>query len=309
MNRKSTVLAVFLRLVTGATLTVFAAVVLGSCVSGSSSSVLPVDGAPNDAERGASSIRPDSPGLVIEVTRVSDGDSLRATSSEGDLEIRLLGINAPESNECFGSESSDQLTTLVDDSTVTLHPWPGERDQFGRQLGFLVAGETFVNLALVESGHVLARAQSDHGFELEFEDAETSAAADELGLWAPDACGDPVDAELMFSEVFENAPGDDRQNPNGEYVIITNEGDVDIDLEGWTLRDESTRHRFTFPSLTVGPNAEVQVRTGCGDDDLEAAPMQVFWCDPEPPVWNNGGDTAFLLYPTGAIADKFVIRG
>ncbi|MFT7476559.1 MAG: micrococcal nuclease [Verrucomicrobiales bacterium] len=306
---KSTVLGVSRPLVTGATLVVFAAVVLGGCISGSSSSVLPIDDAPEDAERAASSSLPDSPGLAIEVTRVTDGDSLRATSSEGDLEIRLLGINAPESNECFGSESSDRLAALLDDSMITLHPWPGERDEFGRQLGFLVAGETLVNLALVESGHVLARAQSNHGFEREFEEAETSAAADELGLWAPDACGDPVDAEVVFSEVFENAPGDDRQNPNGEYVILTNEGDADIDLEGWTLRDESTRHRFTFPSLTVAPNADVQVRTGCGDDDLEAAPMQVFWCDPRPPVWNNDGDTAFLLDPTGAIADKFVIRG
>jgi micrococcal nuclease len=309
MTEKSTVLAVFRRRVTGATLFGLGVLMLGACLSGSSSSVLPVDEPPVEFESEASSIRPDGPGLAIEVTRVSDGDSLRATSSEGDLEIRLLGVNAPESDECFGSEAGDQLKALVDASTITLHPWPGDSDEFGRQLGFLVAGETFVNLSLVESGHVLARAQSDHGFERAFEDAETVAAASEIGLWAPDACGDPVDADLVFVEVFENAPGDDRENPNGEYVIISNEGDRDIDLDGWILRDESTRHRFTFPSVTIVPNAEVQVRTGCGDDDLADAPMQVFWCDPEPPVWNNGGDTAFLLDPTGAIADKFVIRG
>lgn len=255
-----------------------------------------------------SSILPSGVGLTIEVTRVSDGDSLRATSVEGELEIRLLGVNAPERDDCFGEEARTELERLLATGSVTLHPWPGETDQFGRQLGLLVASDVFVNLSLVESGHVIARAQSDHGFDDEFESAERVASEAERGLWAPDACGTPSDAELTIVEIEDDPPGDDRQNPNGEWVIIEN-GSTEVDLAGWVLRDESTRHRYTFPAVSVPPEGTVQVFVGCGEDELGGPDIVLYWCDPEPPVWNNGGDTAFLLDPNGAIADSKTTEG
>ena len=257
----------------------------------------------------ARDILPDSPGLPITITRVSDGDSVRATSPEGDLEIRLLGINAPEQDECFGSNATAELERLTAGREVTIHPWPAERDDFGRELGFLVADGVFVNLSLIESGHVVARAQSDHGFGAEFEEVERDAQDFDIGLWAPDACGAPADGELIIVEVFENAPGDDRENPNGEFIVIENVGDAEVDLEGWAVRDESTRHRHTFSSLVVAPGQQLRLRTGCGELDLSSDPIEAFWCDPEPPVWNNSGDTAFLLGPNGGIADSVVVEG
>lgn len=257
----------------------------------------------------SSSIGPRGDGLVITIDRVSDGDSVRATSAEGDLEIRLIGINAPEQDECFGGEAGEQLENLLDGAQVTLHPWPAELDDFGRELGFLVADGTFVNLSLVETGHVLARAQSDHDFVDDFDTAEDLASDAGRGLWADDACGEPVDGDLVIVEVFENAPGDDRENPNGEFVIIENAGDSDVSMESWGLRDESTRHRYTFPDVVVAPGELVQIRTGCGTNDLGSDPIELFWCDPEPPVWNNGGDLALLLDPNGAIVSEFVVVG
>ena len=271
----------------------------------SSSTNLPTDAA-EGARRQSAQIRPTDDGLEIEVTWVSDGDSLRATSNQGDLEIRLLGVNAPEREDCFGDESTSQLDDLLQ-RAVTLHPWPGETDQFGRQLGFLVSDGVFVNLALVESGHVIARAQSDHEFEEEFESAERGASEANLGLWAPDACGPPSGAILRIVDVEGNPPGDDRDNPNGEWVLIENAGDGDVSLARWTLRDESTRHRMEFPHVMVPAGATVRVKTGCGDNALTHDPIEIFWCDPEPPVWNNDGDTAFLLDPNGAIADSYLV--
>ena len=281
------------------------------------------DGAPSDAEPGetentnigqngaqlAATLRLESDGLSIDVTRVTDGDSVRADSDEGDLEIRLIGINAPEQDECFGDEAGQQLEELLDGAEVTLHPWPAELDDFGRELGFLVADGVFVNLSLVETGHVLARAQSDHDFVDEFDLAEVEATAAGVGLWAADACGEPVEGDIVIVEVFENAPGDDRENPNGEFVILENVGNAAVSLQGWGLRDESTRHRYTFPEVDVEPGELVQIRTGCGDDDRGSDPIELFWCDPEPPVWNNGGDLALLLDPNGAIVSEFVVVG
>lgn len=278
----------------------------GSDLGAGSVSTTPQD--PMDVGIESQVIKPTGTGLHIDVTRVSDGDSLRATSREGELEIRMLGINAPESDDCFGDEATRALESLLTAQDVTLYPWPGDTDQFGRQLGLLVAGDTFVNLSLIETGHVVARAQSDHGFDLEFEEAERAASNAGTGLWASDACGDPVDATLEIVEVEDDPPGDDRQNPNGEWVTIENQGD-DVSLEGWVLRDESTRHRFRFPSVSFTAGGTLNIHTGCGENVIDNTAMVLYWCDPEPPVWNNSGDTAFLLDPNGAIADSYNTKG
>jgi micrococcal nuclease len=246
---------------------------------------------------------PSGADLSITVDRISDGDSLRARSAEGDLEIRLLGLNAPEGDECFGNEAAATLERLLSADDIRLSPWPAEFDDFGRTLGFLVADGVFVNHELIVTGHAVARDQSDHGFAEDFEIAEEYASAARVGLWAADACGEDTGIRLEIVEIQADAPGNDQENPNGEWVIFENVGDADADLSGWSLRDESTRHRYEFPDITVAPGQLVRVRTGCGSDEIGDDRIELFWCDPEPPVWNNGGDTAFLLDFNGSIAD------
>jgi len=258
----------------------------------------------------ATSVVPDGSSLTIDIERVSDGDSVRASSTEGDLEIRLIGINAPEQDECFGDRSTAILEELLTEaSSVQIHPWPPELDDFGRELGFLVADGQFVNLALIEQGAVVARAQSDHEFAQDFEDAESIASDAGRGLWARDACGEPSDAQLVFVDAVADAPGNDQENPNGEWVEIENIGPTETSLNGWSLRDESTRHRYEFPDVSIAAGQRIRIFTGCGDDRPGGATGELFWCDPEPPVWNNGGDTAFLLDVGGAIADSLGVGG
>jgi len=278
---------------------------LGGCTSGTSI-VEPTESGAEETASVATELGPDGTGLPIEITRVSDGDSVRASSTEGDLEIRLIGINAPEQDECYGADAKAQLETLLADGQVMLHPWPAELDDFGRELGFLMVDDLFVNVRLLEVGGAVARAQSDHEFAEDFEQAERAAADSGSGLWAPDACGEPVDASVEIIDVLADAPGNDQENPNGEWALIRNTGSAPVDLSGWSLRDESTRHRYVFPTFTLDAGRDARIRTGCGQDDTSSDPAELFWCDPEPPVWNNSGDTAFLLDPNGAIADNHV---
>ena len=261
-----------------------------------------------DAGPSPSPFHPEDDGIEITVTQVIDGDTVEATSTEGDLTIRLLGINAPERDECYGPQAGDTLERILDRSTTTtLHPWPGETDEFGRQLGFIVSGEVFVNLRLLALGASVAPSQSDHEFTAEFETAENGASDEGVGLWASDACGTPVSTDLAIVDTEPNAPGDDRENPNGEWVLIGNLGGEPVQLEGWMVRDESTRHRFTFPELSLEPGQELRLRSGCDRNRLNAEPIEFHWCDPEPPIWNNGGDTAFLLDPNGSIVSAVEI--
>ena len=47
--------------------------------------------------------------------------------------------------------------------------------------------------------------------------------------------------------------------------------------------------------LVLEPGAMVTVYTGCGTPTADA----LYWCQTGSGVWNNGGDTAFLLDPNG----------
>jgi hypothetical protein len=45
------------------------------------------------------------------------------------------------------------------------------------------------------------------------------------------------------------------------------------------------------------PGATVRVFTGCGSDSAAS----LYWCNTGSAVWNNSGDTAFLLDPAGNV--------
>jgi hypothetical protein len=67
-------------------------------------------------------------------------------------------------------------------------------------------------------------------------------------------------------------------------------------MTGWTLRDESSTHRYVFGDLQLPPDAVVRVRSGCGED----RGFDLVWCASDP-VWNNAGDTALLQDAAGNI--------
>lgn len=118
----------------------------------------------------------------------------------------------------------------------------------------------------------------------------------EAGLWAPDACGTAVSAEVQIVHIEYDAPGNDNFNLNGEWVEILNGDETAVDLTGWVLKDESASHRYTFPNgFTLQPGATAFVYTGCGQDSATA----LYWCESGSAVWNNSGDTGFLLDPSG----------
>jgi len=227
---------------------------------------------------------------------VIDGDSVRVVLDGVATEIRLLGINAPERDECWSQEARDSLTSLTGGRSLTVVG--SDEDQYGRVLAYLYDGPTNLNLELVTEGHALVIA-SDHDQLPEFLAAEDDAVRLGRGLWAATACGDQVEHSVSIWVIEADAPGRDDTNPNGEFVAITNEGE-DFDMTGWVLRDESSVHRYTFPDgFMLDRGAIVTVRSGCGRDE----PPDLYWCA-ETTVWNNSGDTVLLLDPTGAIADR-----
>ncbi len=244
-------------------------------------------------------------GEAATVLSVTDGDTIRVDYEGADEAVRLIGINSPEVGECFYAQSSDALATLVDGRSVLMVADVSDRDQYGRLLRYLYLPDgTFVNEDLVRQGFALARdypPDSGEADRLAF--AQSEAESESLGLWAPDACGKAdTSSGLRITEVVYDAPGDDNDNLNGEWVEITNQGSSAASMSGWVLKDESASHRYPFPNgFTLAAGASVEVFTGCGTDTT----TDLYWCNTGSAVWNNGGDTAFLLDPGGNIHDEW----
>ena len=202
-------------------------------------------------------------------TEVVDGDTLFVAGPFGELEVRIIGINTPELGECFSDEATEALEGLVDGVDLVLVADRSDVDQFDRALRYVeTADGVDVGAELVVGGFAIARryppddARADRYARLQQE-----AQADRRGLWAADACGDSdLDGAEIGVEVNADAPGDDGENPNGEWVRFTNNGAEAVDLDGWEVADESASHRYTFSDLELDPGETVSLFTGCGDD-------------------------------------------
>lgn len=238
------------------------------------------------------------------VLRVLDGDTFEARSPhDGATErVRIVGVDAPERGECWSDEATLGLAALVG-ASVDLERDVSDRDRYGRLLrhvrsadGRDIAGD------LLEAGHVIARSYPpDTTRDAEYRTRQASAQSAGRGLWGRGACGadddPPPGSDAIGITIEADPPGDDTLVPNEEWVAFTNHADVDLDLTEWQVRDESASHRYRFGPTVLAPGDTVTLRTGCGEDTV----TDRHWCVTGSAVWNNGGDTVFLLDPVGTI--------
>jgi micrococcal nuclease len=237
----------------------------------------------------------------VTVVEVVDGDTVEVDIDGRRERVRLVGINAPERDECLAGEATTALADLLARDEIRLERDQSDRDQYGRLLRYVFAGGELVNEVLVAQGLAISRAYPpDTARQDALDRAQTEAREAQRGQWAPDACGRPAEgaAALAIAEIRADPPGDDTVVLNDEFVVIANEGADAVPLAGWGLRDESASHRFTFPAATLDPGEAITVHSGCGT----ASDTDLYWCVAGSAVWNNDGDTVFLVDPAGNVA-------
>ena len=249
-------------------------------------------------------------GIVSEVT---DGDTLTVAVDGTDLTVRLLGINAPELTECWGTEAGSALTDLVLGQEVLLVSGEEDSDAFGRALRFvfLESGDDveFVNATLVAGGNAVAL-QNGNPYAAAMKASEARAFQSGRGMWGTFACGDDegvrADRPVIRVETLNHDPdGPDDDVLSDEFITIVNEGYGRVAITNWVLRDESSTNRLTFPAGTVlGVGESVTVVTGCDGGPPDA----IHWCS-DTPVWSNGGDTAIVTDSLGNVVVWYTYTG
>jgi hypothetical protein len=171
-----------------------------------------------------------------------------------------------------------------------------DRDQYGRALRYVYLGTENVNERLVRDGYALAIA-SEHAELAAFRAAYEAAWQDRTGMWSPTACSGEAPPDLTIAEFRYDPAGRDGDDLNGEWVDVVNDGSATVVIGGWTLRDESTTHRYVLPDgFSLQGGATVRIHIGCGTDSVRS----LYWCS-EVPVLNNGGDSVILTNAAGNV--------
>ena len=135
---------------------------------------------------------------LLEVLKVIDGDTISVRKAGSTETIRLIGINAPETGQCYTSEATQRLKNLIGSSGVSLEldESQGERDKYDRLLAYVFTGQGVnTGKALIEGGFAKEYTYSRaHKYQGEYKAAQTSAQAAGRGLWAQGTCSKPAPA-------------------------------------------------------------------------------------------------------------------
>ncbi len=210
------------------------------------------------------------------VYKVIDGDTIELSNGE---KVRLLGINAPEVGEKYYEEARDFLSNLIEGKEVILETDLEKKDNYGRKLAFVFLGDLNINVEMVKSGlaHTY-KLNKISKYKNELEKAEALAMSSEVGIWKKSniSCIKLIDLKIYGEE----------------KVVIKNDCNFTIQLNNWTLEDES-HNRFTFPPYLFKEGETIEIYT--------MNKTARFTFRKNFPIWNRDGDSLFLRDSQGLL--------
>ena len=193
------------------------------------------------------------------VIRVEDGDTVDVQTCRGQLNVRQIGIQAPETAksthfaQCGGVEASNFMKSLLPVGTeVQLrsnnYASANNYEALARPYRYIFAKDgqgnftVDVQAKLLEAGLAMwFPNENEYVRNLKYLELLNEAAKKGVGLWSGALCRNEVDktplgAIELWIETDSPLP---NENPFGEYVILRNTTDRDIDLSEWSIRDTS----------------------------------------------------------------------
>lgn len=241
------------------------------------------------------------------VSKVIDGDTVKLQNGE---KVRLLGINTPERGQPYYEESTNRLKELIENKEVTLEKDVDDKDQYGRLLRYIFLNGENVNVKLVKEGLATVYIIPPNvKYKSELKEAENEAKSLKINIWKPpEQVGKEKICDnrcIKISYFHWDAAGNDCDNLNDEYVIFKNNCSYSCNLTGWTVKDESSRDPYVFPTFIIKSGLTVTLYTGCGTDTN----TELYWCSSGHTcnaIWNNNGDTLYLRNSNGELVLSYL---
>ena len=127
----------------------------------------------------------------VKVLQAIDGDTLRVFLDGKIEKIRIIGIDTPETKDprkpvqCYGPEASEQMHHLVDGKLVALEPQPHQdRDKYGRLLRYVSMSGADLGALMISEGFAHSYKPFPHPRMKEYNQLESTARKNGLGLWS-----------------------------------------------------------------------------------------------------------------------------
>ena len=108
----------------------------------------------------------------------NDGDTCRFDKAGKVIKVRFSGIDAPESNQPFGSEAREYLTQLLKGNTVKLEC---KGKSFKRETCAIFIGDRDVQKELVKNGYAMDFPKFSKG---KYKVEEELAKSKKIGIWS-----------------------------------------------------------------------------------------------------------------------------
>lgn len=236
----------------------------------------------------------------LKVVKVIDGDTVELASGD---RVRLLHINTPEKGEPGAQEATDYARRKAQNKVVEIRFGKVPRDRYGRFLAELFVEGKSINEALVRQGlaHAFFIPPIDQEANKRIVAAQVEARLQKRGIWSSDP---RYSGAFHITSFHNNAPGDDRENLNGEYIRLANISVKPENLKGYRLENQAGES-FVFPNVTLPVGRTMAIHTGKGRSLLSASSgQQVFFLKRTRPMWHNKGDKATLKDPNGNLVDE-----
>ena len=88
---------------------------------------------------------------------------------------------------------------------------------------------------------------------------------------------------------------------DAEAVVVKYNGDGELDLSGWQLKDSQGSNTYTFPSFKLFKGGAVQVHTRDGTDTA----IDLYWGQGQA-AWKSG-EAVLLADPSGQVQDSYPV--
>lgn len=176
-----------------------------------------IDAAGNESEQEDLTVTFNPSRRQARVTRVIDGDTVEL---EDGKRVRYIGIDTPETGDCYWTEATNKNKKLVEGKIVTLLRDVSETDKYGRLLRYVWVGDTFINDVLVRKGYANASSYPpDVKYQDQFREAEREARDDDRGLWG-EVCVEPEPQPAPTSQTAPEPEPSDGNNCHPSYTNV-----------------------------------------------------------------------------------------